>query len=156
ITGRHFTCFQLHRGSYDVIWGNICDEGPDGPYQNIVFYQGADEGVSVSGNSFTNNIVIAGSQGFGGGYLGDWSPMSITSNAYFNYVGSWLNWNGAGYGVSDAYPVYANPQFTCWTFDIAGGSSVYNWPVNFPGVSGGWGPPGFVFPWWTGTRPSGC
>jgi hypothetical protein len=59
---------------------------------------------------------------------------------------------------SDSDPTYANPDISCWAPTIAHGSPVFGSPVDFAGIKGGWGPPGFVIPK-TGTPPSwphGC
>jgi len=79
--------------------------------------------------------------------------MSITNNAYFNYVGTSVTYAGAaGAGPGDTNPTYGNPQLSgCYA--VGSGSLVFSAPVSFPTIVGGWGPPGFVLPS-TGTAPS--
>jgi hypothetical protein len=42
--------------------------------------------------------------------------------------------------------VTADGTWTFGTATVAQGSPVYNSPVNFAPIKGGWGPPGFVIP----------
>jgi hypothetical protein len=159
ITGSHFACFQIHGGSNNWMVGNVCDE-ENGPYQDIVFYQQDPPGgtqTSMTGNTFTKNIVVAGSYGGGSGFVGNSSPpnpMAISSNFYFNYVGPGLSSQGIGGAGSDPNPSYGNPLVTCWNYYIEPYSPVFS-SISFPGIAGGWGPPGFVIPQ-IGTPQSGC
>jgi hypothetical protein len=155
ITGITSSCFHIHGGASNVVQGNLCDIGSSGT-ESILVYQ-ADGMTQMLGNAFESNIVVAGSSGAGGGFwdLSAPNPMTIKNNAYFNYVGSSIDTTGAG---SDSNPTYVNPQVSCWAPTIASGSPVFGAPVAFPGIKGGWGPPGFVIPT-TGTPPSwphGC
>jgi hypothetical protein len=106
----------------------------------------------MSGNEYERNIVIG--EGGGGGYtLLSGSPLNaptIMNNDYYNYGGSAISSGGS---YKDTSPVSENPQISGWTYTIAPGSLVFNAPVNFPPIVGGWGPPGFVIPE-TGTPPS--
>jgi hypothetical protein len=161
ITGIHSACFQMH-GDNNHTNGNICDEGPVGP-RFIVSYFTTDTGNSIygTGNTFEDNIVVGGSNG--GGYVGQTlagtpTPLSIQNNAYFNYAGTAMNTGGGTSAGNDSNPVYENPGISCWAPGVASGSPVFNTPVKFPGIKGGWGPPGFVIPQ-NGTQPSwphGC
>ncbi len=148
-------CFQIHGGNNNSIGGNICDLADSG-YQTIVTYASDKLDYPMSGNVFDKNIVISASTGSGSGFSGTGSPpnpMSISNNAYYNYVGSSINSSGTGGAGSDVDPVYENPQLSGWTYSIAGVSPVFNSPVVFPGITGGWGPPGFAIPR-SGTAPS--
>jgi hypothetical protein len=155
IAGILSNCFQIHGGNNDSIGGNICDLADSG-YQDIVIYSWDQLDYPMSGNVFENNIVISASAGSGSGFSGYNSPpnpMTISNNAYYNYVGSSINSSGTGGAGSDVDPVYENPQLSGWTYNIANVSPVFNSPVVFPGIMGGWGPPGFAIPQ-TGTPPS--
>jgi hypothetical protein len=155
IAGVFSGCVQIHGGNNDLIGDNICDLADSG-YQNIVIYQWDALDYPMSGNVFENNIVISASTGSGSGFSGYNSPpnpMTISNNAYYNYVGSSINSTGADGAGSDVDPVYENPQVSGWTYNIAGVSPVFNSPVLFPGIIGGWGPPGFAIPQ-NGTPPS--
>jgi hypothetical protein len=158
-------CFHIHGGNNNVMTGNICDLDSSGS-ESVVLYAWHKLQYPMSGNVFENNIVINDSHGGGDGYAGFGfggqpppNPMTIKNNAYYNYVGSTLASNGTRGAGSDANPTYVNPQLSCWTYNLASGSPVYQAPVNFPqqppnwGQPGFWGPPGFVIPQ-TGTPPS--
>jgi len=157
VIGATTTCFNIHGGTNDQFTGNICDE--DSQVNNrILFYQNSDVGGNNGdGNVVTNNIIISGQSGGGGGYDGDTvgTPPTIGNNFYHNYVGTSINSSGA---FNDPNPTTGDPQISCWVYSIASGSPVFNAPVSFPGIVGGWGPPGFVVPQ-IGTPPSnphGC
>jgi hypothetical protein len=114
--------------------------------------------LAMSGNSVENNVIVAGSTSAGTGYSDGSTPTAptIKDNAYYNYVGSSVDSSGSN--GSDANPTYEDPGISCWDPTIAGGSPVFNVPVSFPKLVGGWGPPGFVLPQ-TGTPsswPHGC
>jgi hypothetical protein len=108
-----------------------------------------------------NAFVVAGSAGPGKGFVGDNgppTPLTIQDNAYFNYAGTSVASTGTGGAGSDASPTTEDPGISCWAPSLASGSPVTGAPVSFPGITGGWGPPGFVMPE-TGTAPSwphGC
>lgn len=153
IIGAATTCYNIHGGSNDSYTGNICDEDSQSTV-TILLYQNSDStsgGNNGSGNIFTNNVIISGQSG-GGGYDGDASPgtpPTIGNNFYHNYVGASINSGGV---FTDPNPTTGDPQISCWSYNIAGGSPVFN-AVNFSGITGGWGPPGFGIPQ-SGTPPS--
>ncbi len=159
VTGIKSSCFLIHGGHDNIIEANLCDLSASGP-QEIVFYQNDGFGP-MTGNVFQDNVVVAGSTSSGAGFLGSNSPpnpLTIKNNAYFNYVGSSVNSNGPGNAGNDSNPTYENPNVSCWAAGLASGSPVFGAPVNFPGIKGGFGPPGFALPQ-TGTPPSwphGC
>jgi hypothetical protein len=157
IAGMISTCVQMNDPVDNAITGNICDLASDSDYQSIAIYgRGSVWPKSMTGNTFEHNIVISAGSGTGYGYLGGTQtpdPMTITDNAYYNYVGSSMKNTGNEYIGSDADPVYENPQITGWVYSIATDSPVFRSPVSFPGIEGGWGPPGFAIPH-TGTAPS--
>ena len=157
IAGMLSTCVQENDPEYNVITGNICDLASDSGYQSIVIYgRGKVWPTSMTGDVFEHNIVISASTGSGAGFDGATrtpTPMSISDNAYYNYVGSTIKSTGNVYVGSDTDPVYENPQLSGWEYHIATGSPVFNSRVLFPGITGGWGPPGFVIPH-SGTPPS--
>ena len=76
----------------------------------------------------------------------DSAGLSIAGSAYHNYGGGAEVTNGNN--VSDPNPQHysaAQLGITCpnGIYAQASGSTVNGGPVNFPGVVGGWGPPGF-------------
>ena len=159
VSGITSACFMIHGGQDNTLDGNLCDLGPLGT-NAIVSYQ-PDGFTQMTGNVFEHNVVVAGSTGAGGGYLGIISPpnpMTIQHNAYFNYVGASVATTSGGGAGNDASPVTENPDVSCWAPGLPATSPVLAAPVSFPGLAGGWGPPGFTMPM-TGTPPSwphGC
>lgn len=159
LAGSAWDCYFVHGGSNNVATGNICDLGTNGA-MGLAAAQW--EAGTMSGNTWTNNIVLAAISGsnVGSGYTCNTSPcqMTIGPNAYFNYVGSSVNSSGSL--GSDSNPVSANPNFTCgWEYTLPSNSPVYTSPPGFPtqlagwGTASFWGPPGFVIPQ-TATVPS--
>src|SRR5262249_12454405 len=120
--------------------------------------------AGMGGNSFTGNIIIsdfAGKQntiGFMNGYSYIQSPgtppswYSIRNNVYHNRGGGQVRTDGPVAG--DSSPIFANPRISGATYAIAAGSRVFASPINFPPITGGWGPPGFVIPPPSGTPSS--
>ncbi|HEX8796191.1 MAG TPA: right-handed parallel beta-helix repeat-containing protein [Polyangiaceae bacterium] len=158
VTGVLSACFQINGGIDNVITGNLCDLGAAAGTQ-IVAYQNHNV-TPMTGNVFQGNVVVAGSAAGGGGFVGNTppNPMTVAHNAYFDYAGSTVNSAATGGAGADSSPVYVDPQVSCWAPIMAAGSPVRSAPVSFPGVVGGWGPPGYVLPM-TGTAPSwphGC
>jgi len=161
ITGIVSGCFMIHGGISDVYRGNLCDVGAAGN-EAIVIYQSDSLNQTMLGNVFEDNVVVAGSSSAGKGFWGvsgPPNPMTIKNNGYFNYVGSTVDSNATGDAAgNDSNPTYVNPQISCWAPAIATGSPVLGSPVAFPGIQGGWGPPGLVIPK-AGTAPTwphGC
>jgi len=166
ITGTKFACSHLHGGVNLTYTGNICDLGDaiwggSNP-QDLVFYQAISG--PMSGNTWTNNIIVANAAGTGNGYVGNNSPPAVlasSNNTYFQYGGGGnLNHNGSGGAGNDTNPTNQDPSFLCgWDYTLSGSSPAYNSPTNFPtqpgawGSAGFWGPPGFTIPR-TGTAPS--
>jgi putative cofactor-binding repeat protein len=72
------------------------------------------------------------------------SMGTVMNNVYFNYGGGAVTTTGNI--VSDSNPIHVDPQISGYLYAIAQGSPVYNSPVNFPPIKGGWGPPGFAIP----------
>jgi len=156
IAGIMSGCVQMNNAENNVITGNICDLA-DSAYQSIVIYGWGNRTLkTMDGNVFEHNIVISGSSGEGSGFYGSTrtpDPMSISNDTYYNYVGSSIKTTGNSAVGSDSNPVYENPQMSGWKYSIAKGSPVFNSPVSFPGIIGGWGPPSFAIPK-NGTPPS--
>jgi hypothetical protein len=125
-------CIQMNDGENNVMTGNICDLA-NSAYQSIVIYGwGYRHLQTMPGNVFSNNIVISGSTGSSAGFYGATrtpTPMTISNNAYYNYVGSSIKSSG-GAGT-DTNPVYENPQLSGWKYKIATGSPVLNPPSCF-------------------------
>jgi hypothetical protein len=162
-SGIEATCFFIHGGNSDVFDGNFCDlEGDESstlPFWtgSIMLYQTSPPYTAMTGNQFVHNVTITGSaSGKRGGYAGlgtPGNPMSIDDNAYFDYAGTAVVTTGVGGAGSDTNPTYVDPQLSGWTYVFASTSPVSSTPVAFPGLTSGWGPPGFTVPQ-TGTPPS--
>jgi hypothetical protein len=157
VTGIKSQCFVIHGGNNDTYEDNLCDLSVS-EYQRVMTYQWDSLMLEMTGNSIENNIIVAGSTSAGTGYSDNGTPTAptIKNNAYYNYVGTQVDSSGSN--GSDANPTYENPGISCWDPTIATSSPVYDTPVSFTKLVGGWGPPGFVLPQ-TGTPPSwphGC
>jgi hypothetical protein len=157
VAGIMSSCFQMNDTENIAITGNICDLAADPRIRSIAIYTWGQRTFSaMTGNVFANNLVISASTGSGGGFSGSsqtGDPMTIRDNAFYNYGGSSIKTTGNAAVGSDSHPVYENPQLSGWAYVIAKESPVFNSPVLFPGITGGWGPPGFVVPA-SGTPPS--
>jgi hypothetical protein len=103
-----------------------------------------------------NNIVVASvSGGINWAIDPGQDPLTVSNNDFFGYDGATVAGGGS---YPDTNSVSEDPQLSCWSYDIASGSPVFSPPVSFPGLQGGWGPPGYSIPQ-TGTPPSspgGC
>ncbi len=166
------SAFLDNSGNKNVISGNIVDLGSSATVSTVVFYYDSAEPVDVGmeDDTFTGNIVISN---FTGGLKTNVSGVSryayfaytpalgadpkgfsytIQNNAYWNYAaGGPVSSNGTV--ASDSSPITEDPQLSGWTYEIASGSPVYNSPVNFAPIVGGWGPTGYVIPE-SGVAPS--
>jgi hypothetical protein len=161
VTATFFQCVFVNGGDLDTISGNICDLGATSR-QYIADFTNPGGGGSIffnwtSPNVFSDNIVISNYAGAmntnDGSYPGVeyvQAPgypngfMTIENNVYHNYGGGAENTSGNL--VSDGNPINEDPQISGYLYTIAAGSPVYNSPVNFPHILGGWGPPGFIIP----------
>ena len=154
--GLYVWAFTIHGGRNDTLSSNIVDLG-GGNNREILLYEG-DGLTDMKGNVMSSNVVISG--GGGGGFEGNSfnAQPTIANNAYHNYSGATI-YSGGYKGLNgDGTPASLDPQLTCWAYKMAAGSPVYNAPVSFDSVPGGWGPPGYSIPQ-TGTPPSqphGC
>lgn len=141
---------QVHGGKNVHFNGNIIDLAAFG--NSTVAYQGyACPDTAMSSDRFEKNIVISSASG--GGYhdlAGTTGPPIITNNVYYDYGSGSISTGGS---FSDSNPVAEDPQLSCWTYNIASGSPVYNSPVGFPWLARQWGPPGYTIPP-VGTAPS--
>ena len=142
-----FALVQLHGGNNNVFSGNIGDVST-GLLDGFVFYQPSVNPMGergMTGNVWQDNILV-GSIGSGGGngYTGSLeppAPLTIRNNDYWNYgAGGALVSTGSGGAGNDTNPTNKDPQLTGSTYNIAAGSPVFSSPVNFPGITGGWGP----------------
>ena len=157
VTGIMSACFQINGGNDNVIANNVCDLGAAAGTQ-IVQYENHDI-TAMTGNVFEHNVVVAGSADGGAGFVGNSppNPMTVANNGYFNYVGATVDSTSTGGAGADSSPTYVDPELSCWAPSMAAGSPVET-AVSFPGITGSWGPPGYVLPM-TGTAPSwphGC
>jgi hypothetical protein len=153
--------FEIHNGNHNAVSGNILDLGDSGRSWAAIWYQDSATVAGMSGNTFTGNVVISGFFGnqntnFTGrtGYTyfeNAAAAFKIENNLYYNYAGGHVRTDGPI--TSDSNPIFADPQIGGWTYHVADDSPAFRWPVNFPRIVGGWGPPGFVIPQ-DGTAPS--
>ena len=145
ISGKKFAAFQVHGGQNNVLTGNIVDLQSSGN-EGIVFYQKTDPEwtIPMTGNRFTNNIIIARSAGDGNGYNGNSpnAPAIIQNNDYWNYASPNTNIQTTGNSRTgnDTNPIFEDPQLSTWNYTLAQISPVYDAPVSFSGIGGGWGP----------------
>ncbi len=159
ITG-HNGGFMLyvHGGLNNKITGNIIDFTTYQDGTNAWDRSGA-SGCStgtMSGNTFQHNILI--SKGGGGGFPGYNSPVNpptIGPDSYWNYAGSAIATSGCGAApcggtsYSDATPTTQDPLISsCYV--VSPSSPALGSPTLFPGITGGWGPPGYTIPPATG------
>jgi putative cofactor-binding repeat protein len=161
ILGKMVSCFTLHGGKNNLFEDNICDTG--NARTQYIMRQSASTACgsgatcgNMSNNNFHSNIITLGSSGSGGGYHADSAntPMNISTNFYHNYVGTSVNTSTNNpAGGSETNAIFGDPQITCWSPTIVGSSPVFNSPVSFAGITGGWGLPDFTIPQ-TGTAPS--
>lgn len=148
----------INGGSNNVFTGNIIDLGAIGK-QNALNYADAGRGttVAMTGNKFNNNIILSSYpvDSAGGAFLksGTRPDPEIINNFYFNYSTGIVNTGGLSYLLYDKFPQGRNPNISGWEYTIAAGSPVYNSPVSFPPIVGGWGPTGYSIPH-TGMLPS--
>ena len=156
VTGHFNYAVDYHSGANNKVYNNIFDLGTSGT-QYLMMYQNQGAAGYMLGNTFTNNIVIgnfagSGSTGdvFYAGYGNSFVLPTIWHNVYWNYSGGTISVSGY---IGDISPTIENPMLSGWTYTIAAGSPVFNGPVSFAPIDGGWGPPGFVIAE-TGTRPS--
>lgn len=158
VTGRWGSqATMIHGGNNNNYTGNLIDLTSFGTTSSILSTQtstgfAACSAQTMSGNQFGHNIIISGSGGGGYTTLGS-SPgnfPTMVGNDYFAEAGSAISHAG---DFTDPSPNNVDPQLSCWIYNIASGSSVFNSPINFPAIVGGWGPPGYVIPQ-TGTAPS--
>jgi hypothetical protein len=144
-------------GYSNHITGNIIDIGSTGREMTCVWWYQTPPGFTVTDNTFTGNIVIMSHDGesrtapfglaanFGYPFYQNNSVAgnyTITNNVYYNYFSGQIRMDGLI--VGDSSPIVENPQITGMSYNIAAGSPVFNSPVNFPPIAGGWGPPGFA------------
>lgn len=151
--------FLIHSGNNNTISGNIVDLGDSGINGTVIWYYGGDPAaVGMHGNTFTGNIVISKFTGalnatFSGRNVAynqstndpNGYAYTINDNAYWNYASAGSVFSN-GNATSDSNPIHENQELSGPTYTIAGGSPVYNAPVNFQAILGGWGPPGYVIP----------
>jgi hypothetical protein len=161
--GSNEGCFGAHNGHDNHYTGNLCDIGTTANAFIGLWYQDRDAISGMHGTVVTGNIVISshtgrlrtnstGQVGFAYFQNSVASDYKIRDNFYHNYAaGGSIATNGVL--ASDSNPVTGDPEISGWTYTIAAGSPVFDRPINFPPVIGGWGPPGFVIPQ-TGQPPS--
>jgi hypothetical protein len=156
VTGLSSFAFQFHSGSNNQASHNIIDLGGSGN-QFLIEYQNQGPAGGMTGNTFTNNIVVAkfGGSGSTGDvfYSGDgnaFTNLLVQNNIYWNYSSGSIPISG---GIMDSSPVVVNPRMSGWLYSISVNSPVFVAPVNFTPITGNWGPPGYLIPH-SGTAPS--
>jgi hypothetical protein len=154
---------QLHGGKNIVVTGNIYDIGGYPQVQSFNNWANIwvpDNTTNMSGNVWTNNIIVQNSTANTGMWEmntgtcpGGCSSLADTNNLYYNYGGGGSTTN------QDKSPTVADPSLSCWTYNLASSSPAYSPPVSFPtqpsnwGQAGFWGPPGYTIPH-SGNPPS--
>lgn len=156
VTGNFATAGMFHDTKNVKYTGNIIDIGNRSTW---IFWNQSE----YAGNSWTGNIILSSYQGSATvpAYISepstDAATIPLTTNAnnvYFNYAGGIVNYGGDNNPTqADSNPILEDPQISGWTYTIAPTSPVFNSPVNFQPIVGGWGPPGFTVPH-IGTPPS--
>ena len=152
---------MIHGGSNNVFAGNLTDlSSYDHLYMAIQTSGACASGFGnvMSGNRYVNNVVVGDIARMG---AGNWAvdkpqnPLLVSNNDFFGYGGTTVT-AGGEYAASSS--ASQDPQLSCWVYDLASGSPVTGAPTSFPGLTRGWGPPGYSIPQ-TGTPPSsphGC
>ena len=168
----------MSSGSNNTISGNIFDLGTTGENSLMIHYNMPGSRNPMTNNQIEGNIIImkfVGPQnaeflwspdshwfsgtpapgvsyqwGVGAGAARTSAPI-CRNNVYHNYTAGQERTDGNGF--SDEAPIHTDPQISGWAYSVAAGSSIFLAPVNFPGIKGGWGPPGFSIPQ-AGTPPS--
>jgi hypothetical protein len=149
--------FLVHGGDNNVISGNIVDLGTGSHNGTVIWYYGGNPtDPGMNGDTFTNNIVISNFTGglnetfFGRDVAYNEATndpaghaYTIHNNAYWNYAPGGSVFSN-GNTTSDSGPIHEDAQLSGPTYTIAGGSPVFNSPMNFQPIVGGWGPPGFT------------
>ncbi len=155
VTGRNgANTLMVHGGSNIQYLSNLIDLATYKQSAEVFQTSGVSgcSAATMSGNKAEGNVIISG--GGGGGYgLLSGSPHNnptISANDYHNYAGASISTGGH---YSDSSPVSQDPGLSGWTYDIQAGSPILSAPVNFPGLTRGWGPPGYAIPE-AGTPPS--
>ena len=151
ITGIFKWAFAVHGGANNTIASNVADM-TDG--NEILLYQARTGMTAMTGNVFRGNVIV--SRGGGGWYEGGstiGAPPTIRNNVYHQYGGALLNTGGFQGLTGDSAPIFTDPQLSCWTYNVASFSPIFNAPVSFVAVPRIWGPPGYSVPQ-TGTPPS--
>jgi hypothetical protein len=153
VTGKFAACVEINGSNNAVMQYNICDLDSNGTSQSIVVYGQSSQVQTMTGNVWSNNIVVLNDASAGGGYvvagIAAPVPLSISNNAYWNYTGPNTNVKTTGPASvgSDSKPTFEDPQLSCWAVTIAGGSPVFSPPVSFTNsFPTSWGLPDFTIP----------
>lgn len=163
------TAIFVSTGSNNKITGNIIDLGNTAAVITMTYLEFGNPIAfnPMTGNTLQGNIIIsnfAGNptdwefgdhvgeafiEGVGVGVSAPAAP-AISNNVYWNFGGGAISTNGSA--ANDSSPHNTNPSFQGTTgsgnitYLLNSNSPVFSAPVNFPGIKGGWGPPGFVIP----------
>jgi len=143
-------------GSDNTVTGNIIDLGTSGQVFAVKWF--GYSGYGLANSVVENNTIIMNFSGSPQAYMngvsgvvyfqydpgGSSSDFTIANNAYYNYASGGTSWSN-GNMVSDSNPTVENPQLS-GSYSIASGSPVFNSPVSFAPIVGGWGPSGFAIP----------
>jgi hypothetical protein len=138
---------------HDNTWsGNIIDLGSSGTAMAFMSYYDGILSVPMTNEIFQGNIIISSFSGASmSGSIPDpyyestdapgYPGLTIQHNVYYNYASG-----GSVFTNGDSSPINENPQISGDLYTIAANSPVFNSPVNFAPIVGGWGPQGFVIP----------
>ena len=146
-------------GNNNSVFGNIFDLTGTARYLvGLLDYHASIALNTFSGDNFFSNIYLSNGTNGAGQYASIntlTNTPTVSNNIYWAYAGSAIATTGVGGGTApaDSNPRVVNPLLS-GPFQLAPGSPAYSPPVNFPPITGGWGPPGYQMPPAQGTTPS--
>jgi hypothetical protein len=155
--GNSTQAFFIGSGHSNSITGNIVDLGSSAWVLNLAYelYHASD--IPMTGNRISSNIFIgnwSGAQlsGFFGvdgiAYAAAGAGLTVPAvqdNLYYNYGGGSIS--ASGNVFNDSAPLTGeDPQLSGTTYSLAATSPAKGAPVDFPGIAGSWGPPGYSIP----------
>jgi hypothetical protein len=152
--------FEVHNGHNNTFKFNVVDLGTAANVYEVLDFQ---DGASIAGmanNTYTNSIIVmnfAGSNATTGFCSGSpaycqnsaASNFTVGPNAYHNYGSGSETTTGSVVGDSNPQHISAaNLKLTCPNGipSIDPTSTAITGTTAFPGITAGWGPPGFTIP----------
>ena len=156
VSGNVASAAMFHDTQNVVYTGNLIDRGSNNGW---VAWNQSD--IQNGGNIFNGNIILYNSSGGAAapayqsepGANGSTAPLTIANNVYYNYGGGAANFSGDQSTRATATRSWRIRRSVAGCIRSRREAPVFNSPVNFKPIAGGWGPPGFVVPQ-IGTPPS--